>query len=104
MQHARINLACNLAYSGNNVINNWKQDAIGTYEVCKDCEHSDLPQVINICHPLYLDQVAKGIHTDHLSVNHCLRKYQASVNCIELWQVDQKRKSVKKGQKLPQKP
>lgn len=39
-----------------------------TCEECKDCEHSYQPLETDIFHSLYQDQVAKGTHSDHLSV------------------------------------
>ena len=41
---------------------------VNTYEDCKDCGCSCQHQVIDISHPAYQEQVAKGIHSGHLSV------------------------------------
>lgn len=40
-----------------------------TYEECKGCAHCCLHQATGICHSLYPDQVAREIHTGHLSVS-----------------------------------
>ena len=42
-------------------------DRANTCEEYKGCEHFCLPQVINTCHSPYLDQVARGTRSDHLS-------------------------------------
>lgn len=74
---------------------NRKQDAINTYEVCKGCEHCDQPQVISTFHSLYQDQVVKGTHSGHLSVNHCIKETSASGYCIELWTFNERRIMIK---------
>lgn len=49
--------------NGNYTKTNWAN----TCEEYKGCEHFCPPQVINTFHSPYLDQVARGTHTDHLS-------------------------------------
>ncbi len=44
-----------------------EQGVLPTCARCKDYEHFDLHLERGICHPLYLNQVAKGTHTDHWS-------------------------------------